>query len=191
LVKSNEITITVAGAPTISLSASSTSIPYSGGTITFSGTTNEAAGSTVYWVINGPSGEYNSGSTTVSSSGTFSFSQTFPANSLDVSQTYSAYAQIGTVTSNTVALTQAAAPATITISASSTSLPASGGTVTITGSSNYPGGSAMYLFYNGANTANTTTSSNGSFSFSITVPANSSASSVTDTVYVSDNSAGT
>ena len=190
MTKSNVLDVTVQGAaPSISITASTTSLPSSGGTVDFTGSTNLPAGSTVYWVINGPSGEYDSGSTTVSSSGTFSFSDTFPANTYSVPETYSVYAQIGSVTSNTLTITVAAVSKSISLtSQSATTLPSSGGTVTFSGTATgYNPGQVFYVFVNGHMITTTTLGSNNTFSFALNFPANNSTSPETYTIDVSDN----
>lgn len=199
MTKSNTITITVAGAaPVITISASTTSLPASGGSVTFSGTTDYPAGTVLYLWESTPGATfvYTGISATVSSTGTYSMPTpiNIPANSSAGTQNYAFFTGNSSSSSNVqspqVAVAVAGAPS-ISISASSTSLPATGGTVTITGTSNYGTGQSMYLFYNGSNTGTTTTSSTGGFSFSQPVPANSSTVAVSDSVYVSDNSAGT
>jgi len=194
MTKSNVLDVTVEGAtPSISITASTTSLPSSGGTVDFTGSTNLPAGSTVYWVINGPSGEYDSGSTTVSSSGTFSFSETFPANTYSVPETYSVYAQIGSVTSNTLTITVAAISESINLtSQSATTLPSSGGTVTFSGTATgYNPGQVFYVFVNGQMVTTTTLGSNLTFSFALNFPANDTTSPVTYAVDVSDNTSNT
>jgi len=190
MTKSNVFDVQVQGvAPSISITASTTSLPSSGGTVNFTGSTNLPAGSTVYWVINGPSGEYDSGSTTVSSSGTFSFSDTFPANTYSVPETYSVYAQIGSVTSNTLTITVAAVSKSINLtSQSATTLPNSGGTVTFSGTATgYNPGQVFYVFVNGHMITTTTLGQHYTFSFTLDFPANNTTSPVTYTIDVSDN----
>jgi hypothetical protein len=190
MTKSNVLDVTVQGAaPSISITASTTSLPSSGGTVDFTGSTNLPVGSTIYWVINGPSGEYDSGSTTVSSSGTFSFSDTFPANTYSVPETYSVYAQIGSVTSNTLTITVAAVSKSINLtSQSATTLPNSGGTVTFSGTATgYNPGQVFYVFVNGHMITTTTLGQHYTFSFTLDFPANNTTSPVTYTIDVSDN----
>jgi len=194
MTKSNVLDLTVQGAaPSISITASTTSLPSSGGTVDFTGSTNLPAGSTVYWVINGPSGEYDSGSTTVSSSGTFSFSDTFPANTYSVPETYSVYAQIGSVTSNTLTITVAAVSKSINLtSQSATTLPSSGGTVTFSGTATgYNPGQVFYVFVNGQMVTTTTLGQHYTFSFTLNFPANDTTSPETYAVDVSDNTSNT
>ena len=193
MTKSNVLDVTVEGAtPSISITASTTSLPSSGGTVDFTGSTNLPAGSTVYWVINGPSGEYDSGSTTVSSSGTFSFSETFPANTYSVPETYSVYAQIGSVTSNTLTITVAAISESINLtSQSATTLPSSGGTVSFTGTTNLPAGTTLDIYVNAGNVGTTSVGSGGSISFSVAIPSNPTGSTVTYDVYVENPTTGT
>ena len=194
MTKSNVFDVQVQGAaPSISITASTTSLPSSGGTVDFTGSTNLPAGSTVYWVINGPSGEYDSGSTTVSSSGTFSFSDTFPANTYSVPETYSVYAQIGSVTSNTLTITVAAVSKSINLtSQSATTLPSSGGTVTFSGTATgYNPGQVFYVFVNGQMVTTTTLGQHYTFSFTLNFPANDTTSPETYAVDVSDNTSNT
>lgn len=190
LTRSNTVTITVAGTTeTMSISLSTTSIPASGGSVTVSGTTNAPVGTSIHVLAN-----TIVQSTTVGSGGTFSSIFTIPANTTTSTITWAFAAQdmVTLFSTNVISATQAASTVTITISASSTSLPASGGTISLTGTSNYGSGHTMYLFYNGSYTqATTTTSSSGGFSFSFLITANSTTSTITDTLFVSDNSSGT
>jgi hypothetical protein len=76
------------------------------------------------------------------------------------------------VVSNTVTVTEAGATPTITISASPTSLPDTGGIVSISGTTNEPDGTAFELYANGVDTGVGATSAGGTFGMSYTVPAN-------------------
>ncbi len=89
-----------------------------------------------------------------------------------------------TTSSNVVTVTVAGAAAEIAISVSPTSLPSTGGTVTVSGTTNLADGTTVDLFVNGTNVASTTTAG-GAFSFTYDVAANSGTSPVTDSLQVS------
>jgi hypothetical protein len=80
------------------------------------------------------------------------------------------------IVSNTVTLTEAGAPGTITITATPTELPSSGGAVTVAGTTNLPDGTAFELYANGQDTGLSATSSGGAFTITYTAPANTSTS---------------
>jgi hypothetical protein len=96
--------------------------------------------------------------------------------------TYTFQAVDGNIKSNTVTVTVTSTTTSyfITISASPTSLPATGGTVTISGNSNLPANTSGYVRTENIGTAFNTpfiTDSFGNFSVNINIPANTSGSS--------------
>jgi hypothetical protein len=79
---------------------------------------------------------------------------------------------------------------TIKITPSTTTLPSTGGPVTISGVTNEPDGTTIYLFQN-AQPVSTTTVSGGAFGFTVTLPPNTGSTNVTYTFFASDNPSGT
>lgn len=89
--------------------------------------------------------------------------------------------------SNALSVTEAGIPVTITISASTTSEPASGGPVTISGTTNEPDGTTFTLNVNGADSGlPPVTSAGGAFTFTYTIPANTATIPVTYTFTAQD-----
>lgn len=91
------------------------------------------------------------------------------------------------IVSNPVTVTIAGAPA-ITISATPTSEPSSGGVVVVSGTvQNIPDGTPVNLLVNGTADPNTppATVTGGAFSFNWTAPANTTPTAITDTLTVS------
>ena len=93
--------------------------------------------------------------------------------------------------SNVLDVTVQGAAPSITITASTTSLPSSGGTVNFTGSTDLPAGTTLDIYVNAGNVGTVTVGSGGSISFSVNIPSNSSGSSVTYDVYLVDPATGT
>jgi len=93
--------------------------------------------------------------------------------------------------SNVLDVTVEGAAPSITITASTTSLPSSGGTVSFTGSTDLPAGTTLDIYVNAGNVGTVTVGSGGSISFSVNIPSNSSGSSVTYDVYLVDPATGT
>jgi len=85
---------------------------------------------------------------------------------------------------------QGVAPS-ISITANTTSLSSSGGTVDFTGSTDLPAGTTLDIYVNAGNVGSTSVGSGGSISFSVAIPSNSSGSTVTYDVYVEDPTTGT
>jgi len=106
-----------------------------------------------------------------------------------VPETYSVYAQIGSVTSNTLTITVAAVSKSINLtSQSATTLPSSGGTVTFSGTATgYNPGQVFYVFVNGQMVTTTTLGQHYTFSFTLDFPANNTTNPVTYAIDVSDN----
>ena len=192
MTKSNVFDVQVQGAaPSISITASTTSLPSSGGTVDFTGTTNLPAGTTLDIYVNAG----NVGSTSVGSGGSISFSVAIPSNSSGSTVTYDVYVEdptTGTL-SNTVAISVAPASKSITLTGqSATTLPSSGGSVTFEGTATgYNPGQIFYVFVNGVNTTTTTLGQHYTFSFTLSFPANDTTSPVTYAVDVSDNTSNT
>jgi len=187
MTKSNVLDVTVQGAaPSISITASTTSLPSSGGTVNFTGSTDLPAGTTLDIYVNAG----NIGTVTVSG-GSISFSVNIPSNSSGSTVTYDVYL-VDPVTgtqSNTVAISVAPASKSITLtSQSATTLPSSGGSVTFAGTATgYNPGQVFYVFVNGQMVTTTTLGQHYTFSFTLDFPANNSTSPVTYTIDVSDN----
>jgi len=192
MTKSNVFDVQVQGvAPSISITASTTSLSSSGGTVDFTGTTNLPAGTTLDIYVNAG----NVGSTSVGSGGSISFSVAIPSNSSGSTVTYDVYLEdptTGTL-SNTVAISVAPASKSITLTGqSATTLPSSGGSVTFEGTATgYNPGQIFYVFVNGVNTTTTTLGQHYTFSFTLSFPANDTTSPVTYAVDVSDNTSNT
>ena len=188
MTKSNVLDVTVQGAaPSISITASTTSLPSSGGTVNFTGSTDLPAGTTLDIYVNAG----NVGTVTVSSGGSISFSVDIPSNSSGSTVTYDVYLvdpATGTQ-SNTVAISVAPASKSITLtSQSATTLPSSGGSVTFAGTATgYNPGQVFYVFVNGRMVTTTTLGQHYTFSFTLDFPANDTTSPVTYTIDVSDN----
>jgi len=188
MTKSNVLDVTVEGAaPSISITASTTSLPSSGGTVDFTGSTDLPAGTTLDIYVNAG----NVGTVTVGSGGSISFSVNIPSNSSGSTVTYDVYLvdpATGTQ-SNTVAISVAPASKSITLtSQSATTLPSSGGSVTFAGTAiGYNPGQVFYVFVNGRMITTTTLGQHYTFSFTLDFPANDSTSPVTYTIDVSDN----
>jgi len=188
MTKSNVLDVTVQGAaPSISITASTTSLPSSGGTVSFTGSTDLPAGTTLDIYVNAG----NVGTVTVGSGGSISFSVNIPSNSSGSSVTYDVYLvdpATGTQ-SNTVAISVAPASKSITLtSQSATTLPSSGGSVTFAGTATgYNPGQVFYVFVNGHMITTTTLGQHYTFSFTLNFPANNSTSPVTYAIDVSDN----
>ena len=192
MTKSNVLDVAVQGvAPSISITASTTSLPSSGGTVDFTGTTNLPAGTTLDIYVNAG----NVGSTSVGSGGSISFSVAIPSNSSGSTVTYDVYLEYPTTgtLSNTVAISVAPASKSITLTGqSATTLPSSGGSVTFEGTATgYNPGQIFYVFVNGVNTTTTTLGQHYTFSFTLNFPANDTTSPVTYAVDVSDNTGNT
>ena len=192
MTKSNVLDVAVQGvAPSISITASTTSLPSSGGTVDFTGTTNLPAGTTLDIYVNAG----NVGSTSVGSGGSISFSVAIPSNSSGSTVTYDVYLEYPTTgtLSNTVAISVAPASKSITLTGqSATTLPSSGGSVTFEGTATgYNPGQIFYVFVNGVNTTTTTLGQHYTFSFTLSFPANDTTSPVTYAVDVSDNTGNT
>jgi len=192
MTKSNVFDVQVQGAaPSISITASTTSLPSSGGTVDFTGTTNLPAGTTLDIYVNAG----NVGSTSVGSGGSISFSVAIPSNSSGSTVTYDVYVEYPTTgtLSNTVAISVAPASKSITLTGqSATTLPSSGGSVTFEGTATgYNPGQIFYVFVNGVNTTTTTLGQHYTFSFTLSFPANDTTSPVTYAVDVSDNTSNT
>jgi len=187
MTKSNVLDVTVEGAaPSISITASTTSLPSSGGTVNFTGSTDLPAGTTLDIYVNAG----NVGTVTVSG-GSISFSVNIPSNSSGSIVTYDVYLvdpATGTQ-SNTVAISVAPASKSIALtSQSATTLPSSGGSVTFAGTAiGYNPGQVFYVFVNGRMVTTTTLGQHYTFSFTLDFPANDSTSPVTYTIDVSDN----
>jgi len=188
MTKSNVLDVTVQGAaPSISITASTTSLPSSGGTVNFTGSTDLPAGTTLDIYVNAG----NVGTVTVGSGGSISFSVNIPSNSSGSSVTYDVYLvdpATGTQ-SNTVAISVAPASKSIALtSQSATTLPSSGGSVTFAGTATgYNPGQVFYVFVNGQMVTTTTLGQHYTFSFTLSFPANNSTSPVTYAIDVSDN----
>jgi len=188
MTKSNVLDVTVQGAaPSISITASTTSLPSSGGTVSFTGSTDLPAGTTLDIYVNAG----NVGTVTVGSGGSISFSVNIPSNSSGSSVTYDVYLvdpATGTQ-SNTVAISVAPASKSIALtSQSATTLPSSGGSVTFAGTATgYNPGQVFYVFVNGQMVTTTTLGQHYTFSFTLNFPANNSTSPVTYAIDVSDN----
>jgi len=192
MTKSNVFDVQVQGAaPSISITASTTSLPSSGGTVSFTGTTDLPAGTTLDIYVNAG----NVGTTSVGSGGSISFSVNIPSNSSGSSVTYDVYVEDPTTgtQSNTVAISVAPTSQSITLTGqSATTLPSSGGSVTFEGTATgYNPGQIFYVFVNGVNTTTTTLGQHYTFSFTLSFPANTSTSQVTYDVDVSDNTSNT
>jgi len=192
MTKSNVLDVTVQGAaPSISITASTTSLPSSGGTVSFTGSTDLPAGTTLDIYVNAG----NVGTVTVGSGGSISFSVNIPSNSSGSSVTYDVYLvdpATGTQ-SNTVAISVAPASKSIALtSQSATTLPSSGGSVTFAGTAvGYNPGQVFYVFVNGHMITTTTLGQHYTFSFTLNFPANNSTSPETYAVDVSDNTSNT
>ena len=192
MTKSNVLDVTVQGAaPSISITASTTSLPSSGGTVSFTGSTDLPAGTTLDIYVNAG----NVGTVTVGSGGSISFSVNIPSNSSGSSVTYDVYLvdpATGTQ-SNTVAISVAPASKSIALtSQSATTLPSSGGSVTFAGTAvGYNPGQVFYVFVNGQMVTTTTLGQHYTFSFTLNFPANNSTSPETYAVDVSDNTSNT
>jgi len=187
MTKSNILDVTVQGAaPSISITASTTSLPSSGGTVNFTGSTDLPAGTTLDIYVNAG----NVGTVTVSG-GSISFSVNIPSNSSGSTVTYDVYLvdpATGTQ-SNTVAISVAPASKSIALtSQSATTLPSSGGSVTFAGTATgYNPGQVFYVFVNGQMVTTTTLGQHYTFSFTLDFPANNTTSPVTYAIDVSDN----
>ena len=192
MTKSNVFDVAVQGAsPFISITASTTSLSSSGGTVDFTGTTNLPAGTTLDIYVNAG----NVGTTSVGSGGSISFSVAIPSNPSGSTVTYDVYVEYpatGTL-SNTVAISVAPASKSITLTGqSATTLPSSGGSVTFEGTATgYNPGQIFYVFVNGVNTTTTTLGQHYTFSFTLNFPANDTTSPETYTIDVSDNTSNT
>jgi len=188
MTKSNVLDVTVQGAaPSISITASTTSLPSSGGTVNFTGSTDLPAGTTLDIYVNAG----NVGTVTVGSGGSISFSVDIPSNSSGSIVTYDVYLvdpATGTQ-SNTVAISVAPASKSIALtSQSATTLPSSGGSVTFAGTAvGYNPGQVFYVFVNGRMVTTTTLGQHYTFSFTLDFPANDTTSPVTYSIDVSDN----
>jgi len=218
MTKSNILETTVQGvAPSISITASTTSLPSSGGTVSFTGSTDLPAGTTLEIQVTGGtstmgySGIYGyadpitisggggttgiAGYVTVGSGGSISFSLNFSSNSTGSTVTYGVYVEDTTTgtQSNTVTISIAPTSQSITLTGqSATTLPSSGGSVTFEGTATgYNPGQIFYVFVNGVNTTTTTLGQHYTFSFTLSFPANTSTSPVTYDVDVSDNTSNT
>jgi len=187
MTKSNILDVTVQGvAPSISITANTTSLPSSGGTVDFTGSTDLPAGTTLDIYVNAG----NVGTVTVSG-GSISFSVNIPSNSSGSTVTYDVYLvdpATGTQ-SNTVAISVAPASKSIALtSQSATTLPSSGGSVTFAGTAvGYNPGQVFYVFVNGRMVTTTTLGQHYTFSFTLDFPANDTTSPVTYSIDVSDN----
>ena len=188
MTKSNVFDVQVQGvAPSISITASTTSLPSSGGTVNFTGSTDLPAGTTLDIYVNAG----NVGTVTVGSGGSISFSVAIPSNSSGSTVTYDVYLvdpATGTQ-SNTVAISVAPASKSIALtSQSATTLPSSGGSVTFAGTATgYNPGQVFYVFVNGQMVTTTTLGQHYTFSFTLDFPANNTTSPVTYAIDVSDN----
>ena len=186
----NVIQITVQGAtPEITLSSNVSSYGSQGGPITLSGTTDFPDGTTIsiYLTLVTSTGSIlenntNIGSATVSG-GAFSFDYTIPAND---DESYSLQYRFEAENSGTASsvVSVDVAQAALSISASTTSLPSSGGTVSFTGTSNYDSGVVVDIYENGSQVGTATVGSGGGFSFSLTFPADTSTQSQTYNIEV-------
>jgi len=187
MTKSNVFDVQVQGvAPSISITANTTSLPSSGGTVSFTGSTDLPAGTTLDIYVNAG----NIGTVTVSG-GSISFSVDIPSNSSGSTVTYDVYLvdpATGTQ-SNTVAISVAPASKSIALtSQSATTLPSSGGSVTFAGTATgYNPGQVLYVFVNGQMITTTTLGQHYTFSFALNFPANNSTNPVTYAIDVSDN----
>jgi len=188
MTKSNVLDVTVQGAaPSISITASTTSLPSSGGTVDFTGSTDLSAGTTLDIYVNAG----NVGTVTVGSGGSISFSVNIPSNSSGSTVTYDVYLvdpATGTQ-SNTVAISVAPASKSIALtSQSATTLPSSGGSVTFAGTAvGYNPGQVFYVFVNGRMVTTTTLGQHYTFSFTLDFPANNTTNPVAYAIDVSDN----
>jgi len=192
MTKSNVLDVQVqSAAPSISITASTTSLSSSGGTVSFTGSTNLSAGTTLDIYVNAG----NVGTTSVGSGGSISFSVNIPSNSSGSTVTYDVYVEDPTTgtQSNTVAISVAPTSQSITLTGqSATTLPSSGGSVTFEGTATgYNPGQIFYVFVNGVNTTTTTLGQHYTFSFTLSFPANTSTSQVTYDIDVSDNTSNT
>jgi len=192
MTKSNVLDVQVQGvAPSISITASTTSLPSSGGTVDFTGSTDLPAGTTLDIYVNAG----NVGTTSVGSGGSISFSVNIPSNPSGSTVTYDVYVEDPTTStlSNTVAISVAPASKSIALtSQSATTLPSSGGTVNFLGTATgYNPGQVFYVFVNGVNTTTTTLGQHYTFSFTLNFPANDTTSPETYAVDVSDNTSNT
>jgi len=192
MTKSNVLDVTVQGAaPSISITASTTSLSSSGGTVDFTGSTDLPAGTTLDIYVNAG----NVGSTSVGSGGGISFSVAIPSNPSGSTVTYDVYLEYPTTgtLSNTVAISVAPASKSITLTGQSArTLPSSGGSVTFEGTATgYNPGQIFYVFVNGVNTTTTTLGQHYTFSFTLSFPANDTTSPETYTIDVSDNTSNT
>jgi len=192
MTKSNVLDITVQGvAPSISITASTTSLSSSGGTVNFTGSTDLPAGTTLDIYVNAG----NVGTTSVGSGGSISFSVAIPSNPTGSTVAYGVYVEDPTTStrSNTVAISVAPASKSITLlSPSATTLPSSGGSVNFEGTATgYNPGQIFYVFVNGVNTTTTTLGQHYTFSFTLNFPANDTTSPETYAIDVSDNTSNT
>ena len=80
---------------------------------------------------------------------------------------------------------------TITLAASTTSLPATGGTVAFTGTSSLASGTVLYIFQNGQLVGTTVVGSGGAITFTSNIGADTTSNTITYIFYVSDNQQGT
>jgi len=197
MVVSNTLKITVSPeVASINISVSPTSLSASGGSITISGTTDLPNGTAVTINISESTSGYSASLSTSVSSGAFSTSTTLPANPYASTLTYGIQATAtyngSPVNSNVVDVTEAAPTPSITLSANTTNLPSSGGTVTFSGTVvGINPGTVLYVFSNGTQVTTTTVGSHFSFGFSLSFPANSTLSAETYNVDVSTNSNNT
>jgi hypothetical protein len=89
--------------------------------------------------------------------------------------------------SNALSVTEAGIPVVITIAASTATEPSTGGPVTITGTTNEPDGTNFTLNVNGADSGlPAVASAGGTFSFTYTIPANTTTVPVTYTFTAQD-----
>jgi hypothetical protein len=192
MTKSNVLDLTVEGAaPSITITTSTTSLPSSGGTVNFTGSTDLPAGTTLDIYVNAG----NVGTTSVGSGGSISFSVAIPSNPSGSTVTYDVYVEDPTTgtQSNTVAISVAPSSMSITLTGqSATTLPSSGGSVTFEGTATgYNPGQIFYVFVNGVNTTTTTLGQHYTFSFTLSFPANDTTNPVTYAIDVSDNTSNT
>ncbi|MEM3290487.1 MAG: hypothetical protein QW046_03125 [Candidatus Micrarchaeaceae archaeon] len=197
-ITSNQVSVTVAGIPysySISLSASPTSLPSSGGTttltctLTVSPSGGQLSGITITFTDQTTG---SSGSAQTNSSGVATSTATLPANDTTSAEQYLFVASFSDpytnaiINSTPVQVTVAAATGSLSLSVSPTSLPNAGGNITLTatlsGLSDVSGYTVTFVDVTTGTTIGTaTTNSSGVATYTYDVPPNTSTSSETIT----------
>ncbi|MEM3861538.1 MAG: hypothetical protein QW203_03520 [Thermoplasmatales archaeon] len=197
-ITSNQVSVTVAGIPysySISLSASPTSLPSSGGTttltctLTVSPSGGQLSGITITFTDQ-TTGSY--GSAPTNSSGVATSTADLPANDTTSAEQYLFVASFSDpytnaiINSTPVQVTVAAATGSLSLSVSPTSLPNAGGNITLTatlsGLSDVSGYTVTFVDVTTGTTIGTaTTNSSGVATYTYDVPPNTSTSSETIT----------